>query len=236
MQHSRVRNALINTAAGCSQALHTSCTAAIIGIFSRSFCVMATRTVITFAAGPVILTLTIGPSMPSHISSPPPVPTRYGLISSRVVSTFSFVSSSPLTSSRICTSSDESRMPNQGCRIKEEATHSSEQGKQTRAIFLRAEFGVFSATNGHHPEIFEDTILFNFRKLNARQGDIGEEKLFPARRKHQAAAWSRTCPASDLAGGGRCHGISRQVTKRCTDPSHISAYILANCWDNFHGR
>lgn len=81
---------------------HTSCTAAMRGIFSRSFCVMATRTVITFAAGPVILTLTIGPSMPWHDSSPPPVPTKYGLISSSVVSTFSSVSSRPSISSSSC--------------------------------------------------------------------------------------------------------------------------------------
>lgn len=55
---------------------HSSCTAAIAGIFSLNFCVTATRTVMTFAAGPVILILTIGPSMLSSMSSPPPVPTR----------------------------------------------------------------------------------------------------------------------------------------------------------------
>jgi len=60
---------------------HSNCTAAMPGIFSRSFCVTATRTVMTLAAGPVILILTMGPSMLSNSSSPPPVPTRYGRIS-----------------------------------------------------------------------------------------------------------------------------------------------------------
>jgi len=54
----------------------TSCTAAIAGNFSRSFCVTATRTVITPAAGPVILTLTSGPSSDTSSRPPPPVPTR----------------------------------------------------------------------------------------------------------------------------------------------------------------
>ena len=63
---------------------HTSCTAAIIGIFSRSFCVTATRTVITLAAGPSILIFTITPSTASRDSVPPPVPTKYGRISSSV--------------------------------------------------------------------------------------------------------------------------------------------------------
>lgn len=39
----------------CPDNPQTSCTAPMAGIFSRSFCVTATRTVITFAAGPVIL-------------------------------------------------------------------------------------------------------------------------------------------------------------------------------------
>ncbi len=51
------------------------------GIFSLSFCVTATLTVITEAAGPVILILTIESLISSHISPPPPVPTKYGRIS-----------------------------------------------------------------------------------------------------------------------------------------------------------
>jgi len=39
---------------GCLQL--SNCTAAMVGIFSRSFCVTATLTVITPAAGPVIRT------------------------------------------------------------------------------------------------------------------------------------------------------------------------------------
>mmetsp|Transcript_8630 Transcript_8630/g.14844 ORF Transcript_8630/g.14844 Transcript_8630/m.14844 type:complete len:229 (-) Transcript_8630:16-702(-) len=83
----------------------TSCTAAIVGIFSRSFCVTATRTVITLAAGPVILIFTMGPSKPSSVSPPPPVPTRYGRISSNTVSTLGAVSSRPLISSMTCSTS-----------------------------------------------------------------------------------------------------------------------------------
>jgi hypothetical protein len=53
------------------------------GIFSRNFCVTATRTVMTPAAGPVIRTFTIGSSMATNSRDPPAAPTRYGLISSR---------------------------------------------------------------------------------------------------------------------------------------------------------
>ena len=44
----------------------------MLGIFSRSFCVTATRTVMTDAAGPVILILTITPSLLSSFRPPPP--------------------------------------------------------------------------------------------------------------------------------------------------------------------
>ena len=53
-----------------------SCTAAMEGIFSRSFCVTATRTVITLAAGPDSFTLHTTPSILSSASSPPPVPAQ----------------------------------------------------------------------------------------------------------------------------------------------------------------
>lgn len=53
-----------------------SWTAAIAGIFSRNFCVTATRTVMTPAAGPVIRTLTIGSSIPTSSRDPPAAPTR----------------------------------------------------------------------------------------------------------------------------------------------------------------
>lgn len=59
-----------------SQDHSTNCTAAMEGIFSRSFCVTATRTVITFAAGPVRRTLTMGSSISMSSSTPPPVPAR----------------------------------------------------------------------------------------------------------------------------------------------------------------
>mmetsp|Transcript_10549 Transcript_10549/g.45766 ORF Transcript_10549/g.45766 Transcript_10549/m.45766 type:complete len:225 (-) Transcript_10549:57-731(-) len=75
------------------------------GIFSLSFCVTATRTVITDAAGPVSLTFTMGSSMSTSSSCPPPVPARYGLISSSVASTFSSVRSRPPASSWICSTS-----------------------------------------------------------------------------------------------------------------------------------
>jgi hypothetical protein len=52
------------------------------GIFSLSFCVTATRTVITPAAGPPIRILTTYPSIWRSSRLPPPVPERYGLISS----------------------------------------------------------------------------------------------------------------------------------------------------------
>ena len=51
-----------------------SCTAAMAGNFSRSFCVTATRTVITLAAGPVIRTFTMGPEISTSSRPPPPVP------------------------------------------------------------------------------------------------------------------------------------------------------------------
>lgn len=54
----------------------SSWTAAMAGIFSRSFWVTATLTVITPAAGPVILTFTIGSSMPTSSKDPPAAPTR----------------------------------------------------------------------------------------------------------------------------------------------------------------
>ena len=54
----------------------TSCTAAMAGMRSRSFCVTATRTVITLAAGPVMRILAMGPSSSTSSSPPPPVPTR----------------------------------------------------------------------------------------------------------------------------------------------------------------
>lgn len=53
-----------------------SWTAAMAGIFSRNFCVTATRTVMTPAAGPVIRTLTIGSSIPTSSRDPPAAPTR----------------------------------------------------------------------------------------------------------------------------------------------------------------
>ena len=68
----------------------------MLGIRSRSFCVTATRTVMTEAAGPLIRTLTIGPSNESRSSAPPPVPTKYGRISLSTVSTFSSVALSQL--------------------------------------------------------------------------------------------------------------------------------------------
>ena len=55
-----------------------NCTAAMAGNFSRSFCVTATRTVITLAAGPVIRTLTIGPEISTSSKPPPPVPAERG--------------------------------------------------------------------------------------------------------------------------------------------------------------
>ena len=51
-----------------------NCTAAMAGNFSRSFCVTATRTVITLAAGPVIRTFTMGPEISTSSRPPPPVP------------------------------------------------------------------------------------------------------------------------------------------------------------------
>mmetsp|Transcript_30851 Transcript_30851/g.59567 ORF Transcript_30851/g.59567 Transcript_30851/m.59567 type:complete len:215 (+) Transcript_30851:429-1073(+) len=75
------------------------------GIFSRSFWVTATRTVMTAAAGPPSITLTIGPSISLSANSPPPVPTRYGRISSRTFSTFSLVRSKPVSSSMTCSTS-----------------------------------------------------------------------------------------------------------------------------------
>ena len=71
---SSLRVKKINHSLSLSQA--TSCTAAIAGNFSLSFCVTATRTVITEAAGPVILTLTNGPSRETSSRPPPPVPTK----------------------------------------------------------------------------------------------------------------------------------------------------------------
>jgi len=53
------------------------------GIFSRNFCVTATRTVMTLAAGPVIRTFTIGSSMATNSRVPSAAPIKYGLISSR---------------------------------------------------------------------------------------------------------------------------------------------------------
>ncbi len=47
------------------------------GIFSRSFCVTATRTVITDAAGPDSFTLHTTPSILSSESVPPPVPAAH---------------------------------------------------------------------------------------------------------------------------------------------------------------
>ena len=46
------------------------------GIFSRNFCVTATRTVMTLAAGPVILTFTIGSSMATNSRVPSAAPTK----------------------------------------------------------------------------------------------------------------------------------------------------------------
>nr|AFK39996.1 unknown [Medicago truncatula] len=69
------------------------------GIFSRNFCVTATRTVMTPAAGPVIRTFTIGSSIATNSRVPPAAPTRYGLNSSRTFSIFSSFSSRPVSSS-----------------------------------------------------------------------------------------------------------------------------------------
>lgn len=60
-----------------------SWTAVMTGIFSLNFWVNATRTVITWAAGPLNRTLTTKPSICWSSSIPPPVPARYGLISPR---------------------------------------------------------------------------------------------------------------------------------------------------------
>ena len=57
----------------------TSCTAAMLGIFSLSFWVTATRTVMTLAAGPVMRTLTTGVANSTSSRPPPEAPTRYGL-------------------------------------------------------------------------------------------------------------------------------------------------------------
>ena len=59
----------------------------------------------TCAAGPDSFTLTMGPSMSSKPSSPPPVPTRYGRISYSTFSTFSDVRSNPVSSSMTCSTS-----------------------------------------------------------------------------------------------------------------------------------
>mmetsp|Transcript_43060 Transcript_43060/g.69247 ORF Transcript_43060/g.69247 Transcript_43060/m.69247 type:complete len:209 (-) Transcript_43060:208-834(-) len=75
------------------------------GIFSRSFCVTATRTVITEAAGPLSLIFTIGSSMSMSSRTPPPVPARYGRISSKTASTFSSFRSSPVSVSITCSTS-----------------------------------------------------------------------------------------------------------------------------------
>ena len=50
-------------------------------------------------------TLTMGPSMPTMSRPPPPVPMRYGRISPSTLSTFSAVSSRPVCSSMICSTS-----------------------------------------------------------------------------------------------------------------------------------
>ena len=66
----------------CSQVYDTTRMPATDGIFSRSFWLSATLTVFTPAARPVSRTFTMGPMILTSSSSPPPVPARYGLISS----------------------------------------------------------------------------------------------------------------------------------------------------------
>mmetsp|Transcript_34282 Transcript_34282/g.61857 ORF Transcript_34282/g.61857 Transcript_34282/m.61857 type:complete len:211 (+) Transcript_34282:288-920(+) len=68
-------------------------------IFSRNFCVTATRTVMTFAAGPVMRILTTELSIDTNSKLPPPVPTKNGLISFKTLSTFSLVKGKLFSSS-----------------------------------------------------------------------------------------------------------------------------------------
>ena len=63
----------------CKGHQFTRCTAAMLGIFSLSFWVTATRTVMTLAAGPVMRTLTTGVASSTSSRPPPEAPTKYGL-------------------------------------------------------------------------------------------------------------------------------------------------------------